>query len=83
MSQHAHQLGAKVAPSGCHGGQIALPDLINAAAKVKTHVADALRQGARLLCGGDWHKRGGLFFHPTVLGDVTPRCSSRVRKPSA
>ena len=34
-------------------------------------VADALAHGARLLCGGTRHERGGNFFQPTVLADVT------------
>ncbi len=48
--------------------------LINAAglAKVEAHVADALEQGARLLCGGRRHRLGGNFYEPTVLVDVTP-----------
>ncbi len=41
-----------------------------AVAKQQEHVADALAQGARLLCGGDRHERGPLFFQPTVLADV-------------
>ncbi len=35
-------------------------------------VDDALERGARLLAGGAGHERGGLFFQPTVLADVTP-----------
>ena len=48
--------------------------LINGAglAKVERHVADAVDQGARLLCGGQRHALGGNFFEPTVLADVTP-----------
>ncbi len=47
--------------------------LINAAAlaKVESHVADALGKGARVLCGGARHERGGNFYQPTVLADVT------------
>jgi succinate-semialdehyde dehydrogenase / glutarate-semialdehyde dehydrogenase len=47
--------------------------LINAAglSKVESHVADALAKGARVLCGGARHERGGNFFQPTVLADVT------------
>ncbi len=43
-----------------------------ALAKVQSHVADALEKGARLLTGGRPHARGGNFFEPTVLADVTP-----------
>jgi succinate-semialdehyde dehydrogenase/glutarate-semialdehyde dehydrogenase len=41
--------------------------------KVETHVADALDKGARVLLGGKRHERGGLFFQPTVLTNVTPQ----------
>ena len=40
--------------------------------KVEKHVADALGKGAKTLLGGKRHERGGLFFQPTVLADVTP-----------
>ena len=43
-----------------------------ALAKVEAHVADALAKGARVLCGGARHERGGNFYQPTVLADVTP-----------
>ena len=48
--------------------------LINAAAlaKVETLVADALAKGARAVTGGTRHARGGNFFAPTVLTNVTP-----------
>ncbi|MBI4885532.1 MAG: NADP-dependent succinate-semialdehyde dehydrogenase [Acidobacteria bacterium] len=40
--------------------------------KVEEHVADALAKGARIVSGGRRHARGGRFFEPTVLADVTP-----------
>ena len=43
-----------------------------ALAKVEAQIADALALGARLLLGGKRHDRGGTFFAPTVLADVTP-----------
>lgn len=48
-----------------------------ALAKVEAHVADAVGKGARVLTGGKRHARGGTFFEPTVLADVTPamRCA--------
>jgi len=48
--------------------------LIDAAAlgKVSDHVADALAKGARVLTGGKPHARGGNFYEPTVLAEVTP-----------
>jgi succinate-semialdehyde dehydrogenase/glutarate-semialdehyde dehydrogenase len=39
--------------------------------KVSRHVADALDHGAKLLLGGEPHERGGTFFSPTVLDDVS------------
>ncbi|HEV8542753.1 MAG TPA: NAD-dependent succinate-semialdehyde dehydrogenase [Verrucomicrobiae bacterium] len=38
--------------------------------KAEQHVADAVRRGARLLCGGKSLERPGFFFEPTVLADV-------------
>ncbi|KAI5481068.1 hypothetical protein MNV49_006254 [Pseudohyphozyma bogoriensis] len=47
-------------------------------AKVERHVADAVKNGAKLLTGGKKAKvagfEGGYFFEPTVLKDVTPAC---------
>ena len=39
--------------------------------KVERHVTDAVSQGAKVLLGGKRHERGGLFFEPTVLTEVT------------
>lgn len=49
--------------------------LINdaACAKVQDLVAQALQAGARLCTGGQAHERGGRFWQPTVLADVTPQ----------
>jgi succinate-semialdehyde dehydrogenase/glutarate-semialdehyde dehydrogenase len=41
--------------------------------KVEAHVADALNHGAKVKLGGKRHERGGLFFQPTVLTNVTPQ----------
>src|SRR6266849_670402 len=40
--------------------------------KVEAHVADAVGKGAKVVLGGKRHARGGLFFEPTVIADVTP-----------
>ncbi|HTM60413.1 MAG TPA: NADP-dependent succinate-semialdehyde dehydrogenase [Burkholderiales bacterium] len=40
--------------------------------KVEAHVADAVGKGAKVVLGGKRHERGGLFFQPTVIADVTP-----------
>ncbi|WP_340118356.1 NADP-dependent succinate-semialdehyde dehydrogenase [Pelagibius sp. 7325] len=47
--------------------------LIDTAAleKVEEHVADATSKGAKVLLGGARHDRGGTFYQPTVLTDVT------------
>ncbi len=41
--------------------------------KCRAHVTDAVAKGAVVLAGGGRHALGGLFFAPTVLGDVTPQ----------
>jgi succinate-semialdehyde dehydrogenase/glutarate-semialdehyde dehydrogenase len=47
--------------------------LINKAAveKVEEHVADALKHGAKVALGGKRHARGGNFYEPTILTNVT------------
>lgn len=49
--------------------------LINDAAlhKVQTLVEQAVNAGARLCTGGKIHERGGRYWQPTVLADVTPQ----------
>lgn len=42
-----------------------------AVAKVEAHVADAVAKGARIVLGGRRHARGGTFFEPTILAEVT------------
>ena len=59
-----------------HGNEAGVTQgpLINSAGleKVEAHVADAVAQGASVLCGGARHALGGNFFQPTVLTGVTP-----------
>jgi succinate-semialdehyde dehydrogenase/glutarate-semialdehyde dehydrogenase len=43
----------------------------NGLKKVEQHVADALAKGAKIATGGK--PKGGLFFEPTVLTNVTPQ----------
>jgi succinate-semialdehyde dehydrogenase / glutarate-semialdehyde dehydrogenase len=52
---------------------VAIGPLIDVAGleKVESHVSDALAKGARIVLGGKRHARGGTFFEPTVLADVT------------
>jgi succinate-semialdehyde dehydrogenase/glutarate-semialdehyde dehydrogenase len=42
-----------------------------AVVKVEEHIDDALKKGARVVVGGHRHAKGGRFFEPTVLADVT------------
>ncbi|MEW6512751.1 MAG: NAD-dependent succinate-semialdehyde dehydrogenase [Pseudomonadota bacterium] len=80
--EFARKLAAKVGQlkvgDGTEAGVNQGP-LIDAAAltKVEAHVADAVSKGARVLTGGKRHAKGGTFFQPTVLADVTPamRCA--------
>ncbi|MBU1314737.1 MAG: NAD-dependent succinate-semialdehyde dehydrogenase [Alphaproteobacteria bacterium] len=39
--------------------------------KIEDHISDAVSKGARVALGGKPDPRGGLFFQPTVLTDVT------------
>jgi succinate-semialdehyde dehydrogenase / glutarate-semialdehyde dehydrogenase len=40
--------------------------------KVEQHISDATSKGATVLVGGARHARGGRFFEPTILTNVTP-----------
>jgi succinate-semialdehyde dehydrogenase / glutarate-semialdehyde dehydrogenase len=64
--------GFKVGPGTEQG--VVIGPLIDAQGlkKVEKHVADARGKGARIVLGGEKHSRGGLFFQPTVLTEVTP-----------
>ena len=44
---------------------------MKAVEKVEEHIADALDKGAKVLTGGKRHEKGGRFFQPTVLADVS------------
>jgi len=72
----AKKLAARVAQFKVGAGTeegVTIGPLIEPAAitKVEEHVADALAKGAKLALGGKRHARGGLFFEPTILTDVT------------
>lgn len=47
--------------------------LINkdAVLKVEEHIADAVAKGAAIVTGGKRHQRGGNFFEPTILTNVS------------
>ncbi len=42
-----------------------------ALAKVEEHLGDATAKGAKVVIGGARHERGGTFYQPTVLTEVT------------
>lgn len=42
----------------------------NALEKVKEHIADALKKGAKLLKGGKEHTLSGTYFEPTLICNV-------------
>jgi succinate-semialdehyde dehydrogenase / glutarate-semialdehyde dehydrogenase len=67
------KVGAMKVGNGLEAGVVQGP-LIEpkAVEKVEEHIADALAKGARLVTGGKRHEKGGQFFQPTVLANVTP-----------
>jgi succinate-semialdehyde dehydrogenase/glutarate-semialdehyde dehydrogenase len=44
---------------------------MKAVEKVEEHISDAVGKGARVIVGGKRHEKGGQYFQPTVLADVT------------
>ncbi|MBW6422880.1 NAD-dependent succinate-semialdehyde dehydrogenase [Rhizobium sp. XQZ8] len=52
---------------------VTLGPLIDGAAvkKVEAHVTDAVKRGAKIVLGGKRHERGGNFYQPTILADVS------------
>jgi succinate-semialdehyde dehydrogenase/glutarate-semialdehyde dehydrogenase len=68
----AAKVGAMSVGAGTEPGVMIGP-LIDLAAldKVQSHIEDALAGGAQILLGGKPHQRGGLFFEPTILTNVT------------
>ncbi len=72
----AKKLAAKVSAlkvgEGTADGVTQGPLIDNAAIeKIESHVADAVKRGAKLMQGGKRHALGGTFYEPTVLADVT------------
>ncbi|WP_425408593.1 NAD-dependent succinate-semialdehyde dehydrogenase [Hyphococcus sp.] len=43
----------------------------SAVQKVEDHIEDATKKGASIAVGGKRHEKGGTFFEPTLLCDVT------------
>ncbi len=70
--QFAARVGQMKVGAGTEEGVTQGPLIDDAAlAKVEAHVADAVSKGARVLTGGAKHGRGGNFFQPTVLADMS------------
>ena len=68
-----HTIGDGVTDGGVDLGPMATADCLNT---VKMHVADALKRGAKLICGGSapvgaQFERGN-FYLPTLLTEATP-----------
>ncbi len=55
---------------GTHQGPLINEDAV---IKVEEHISDAVENGARIVYGGERHQKGGTFFQPTVIADVTPK----------
>jgi succinate-semialdehyde dehydrogenase/glutarate-semialdehyde dehydrogenase len=69
----ADKVGSMKVGSGLEDGVVQGPLIdMKAVEKVEEHISDALAKGARVVTGGKRHDRGGQFFQPTVLADVTP-----------
>ena len=73
----SQKLGEKVAAmkvgNGLESGVVQGPLIEKKAVeKVEEHIADALSKGAKVVTGGKRHEKGGQFFQPTVLANVTP-----------
>ena len=72
----AKMLAAKVAAmkvgDGLEDGVVQGPLIDKAGVeKVEEHIADAVAKGASVVTGGKRHAKGGTFFEPTVLANVT------------
>jgi succinate-semialdehyde dehydrogenase/glutarate-semialdehyde dehydrogenase len=69
----ADRVGAMKVGYGLEEGVVQGPLIdMKAVEKVEEHISDALAKGARVVTGGRRHEKGGQFFQPTVLADMTP-----------
>ncbi|EGN74917.1 succinate-semialdehyde dehydrogenase [Idiomarina sp. A28L] len=59
----------KVGDGFSEGVQIGPLISAEAIEKVEAHIADALKNGARIVCGGKRHELGGTWFMPTVIAE--------------
>lgn len=71
LEQFTEQTKAMKVGDGMEDG-VEIGPLVNeeGVAKAVEHIEDAVRRGARLLCGGKRLARKGWFLEPTVLADV-------------
>jgi succinate-semialdehyde dehydrogenase/glutarate-semialdehyde dehydrogenase len=69
----AEKVGTMKVGNGLEEGVVQGPLIdMKAVEKVEEHISDALAKGARVITGGKRHEKGGQYFQPTVLTDVTP-----------
>jgi succinate-semialdehyde dehydrogenase/glutarate-semialdehyde dehydrogenase len=70
----AERVGQMKVGNGMEEGVVQGPLIdMKAVEKVEEHITDAVSKGARVLTGGKRHEKGGQYFQPTVLADVTPQ----------
>jgi succinate-semialdehyde dehydrogenase/glutarate-semialdehyde dehydrogenase len=68
----AEKVGQMQVGNGLEEGHVQGPLIdMKAVEKVEEHIADALAKGAKVLTGGKRHAKGGQFFEPTVLANVS------------
>jgi succinate-semialdehyde dehydrogenase/glutarate-semialdehyde dehydrogenase len=68
----AEKVAAMKVGNGLEEGVVQGPLIdMKAVEKVEEHIRDAVSKGARILTGGKRHEKGGQYFQPTVLADVT------------
>jgi succinate-semialdehyde dehydrogenase / glutarate-semialdehyde dehydrogenase len=68
----ADKVAAMKVGNGLEDGVVQGPLIdMKAVEKVEEHISDAVAKGARIVIGGKRHEKGGQYFQPTVLADVT------------
>jgi succinate-semialdehyde dehydrogenase/glutarate-semialdehyde dehydrogenase len=68
----AETAGAMKVADGFEPGAVIGPLIdMKAVEKVEAHIADAVKKGVKVVTGGKRAAKGGSFFEPTVLTDVT------------
>jgi succinate-semialdehyde dehydrogenase/glutarate-semialdehyde dehydrogenase len=68
----ADKVGKMKVGNGLEDGVVQGPLIdMKAVEKVEEHISDAVSKGARVVIGGKRHEKGGQYFQPTVLAEVT------------